>query len=107
MAKFYGEVGYRITEETAPGVWRPRLVERNYYGDVLRNRSTIYANSNDKVNDDIHLSNEISIVADSFAYENFHNIIYVEYLGARWKVNSVVVQRPRLNLTLGGVYNGD
>lgn len=112
MAKFYGEIGYRVTEETAPGVWRPRIVKRNYYGDIIRNKSTINAYSRGlqdagKVNDDVHVSNEISIVADAFANENFHNIIYVVYLGTKWKVNNVDVQRPRLNLTLGSVYNGD
>lgn len=111
MARFFGEIGYRITAETTPGVWRPQLYTRNYFGDLVKNRSSIYSGLNSqeigKVNDDINLSNNISIVADAFAYENFHNIIYVEYLGVRWKVNSVEVQRPRLILTLGGVYNGD
>lgn len=111
MARFYGEIGYRVTAETAPGVWRPQLATRNYIGDLVKNRSSIYAGMNSqeigKVNDDVSLSNNISIIADAFAYENFHNIIYVEYLGVKWKVTSVEVQRPRLILTLGGVYNGE
>ena len=32
---------------------------------------------------------------------------YVEWMGTRWKVTNVVVQRPRLILTVGEVYNGN
>jgi hypothetical protein len=32
---------------------------------------------------------------------------YVEFMGAKWKVSSVdATKRPRLVLTLGGLYNG-
>ena len=33
MAKFYGIIGYAITEEIKPGVWTERIIERMYYGD--------------------------------------------------------------------------
>ncbi len=103
MAKFYGNVGYAITEETKPGVWMPRIVDKPYYGDLIRNSRRLENTS--KVNDDVSLENQISIVADPFAYENFHNIRYVEYLGAKWKVSNIEVQYPRLVLTVGGVWN--
>ena len=51
------------------------------------------------------LSDEISIVADPFANENYFAIRFVEYMGAKWKVQSISVQFPRLNLSLGGLYN--
>jgi hypothetical protein len=105
MAKFYGKIGYAITTETAPGVWRPSIVEREYYGDVTRNLRRL--ESAQQVNDNINISNTISIVADPFAYENFYTMRYVEYMGAKWKVSSVEVQRPRLLLTLGGIWNGE
>ena len=103
MAKFYGNVGYAITEETKPGVWMPRIVDKPYYGDLMRNSRRLENTS--KVNDDVSLENQISIVADPFAYENFHNIRYVEYLGTKWKVSNIEVQYPRLVLTVGGVWN--
>lgn len=105
MAKFYGKIGYAITTETAPGVWRPSIVERAYYGDVTRNLRRL--ETAQQVNDNINISNTISIVADPFAYENFYTMRYVEYMGAKWKVSSVEVQRPRLLLTLGGIWNGE
>lgn len=104
MAKFYGEVGYAFQEETAPDVWTERVVTRNYRGDTLQ-MSRRY-DSSQNVADNLVVSNRISILADAFAYEHYFAIRYVKWMGARWKVSSVEVQRPRLILSLGGVYNG-
>jgi hypothetical protein len=52
------------------------------------------------------INNQISIVADPFANQNFHSMKYVEFMGTRWKITNVDVQYPRLILTMGGVYNG-
>ena len=103
MAKFYGVIGYGETEETTPGVWKPKITERSYYGDLTRNTRRLQ--SADKLNDNICISNEISIVADPFAYKNFHLMLYVEFMGAKWKITNVEVQYPRLILTIGDVYN--
>lgn len=105
MAKYYGAVGYAVTKETSPGVWEEDVTERMYYGDILRNNRKL--NSADKINDDISISNEISIVADPYAMENFHAMRYVEFMGTRWKIANVDVQFPRLVLSLGGIYNGE
>lgn len=103
MARYYGKVGYALTEETAPGVWSETFTEREYYGDEIRNYRRLEPAG--KVNDNITIANNISIVADPFAMENFHAIRYAEYMGTMWEVSSVEVQYPRLILTLGGVYN--
>lgn len=105
MAKFYGKIGYAVTEETAPGVWKEQITEREYYGDLIRNTRSLQ--SSGQLNDNINISNELSIVADPFANQNFHNMRYVEYMGTRWKISNVRVEYPRLILTLGGVYNGE
>lgn len=104
MNKFYGKIGYAISEETTPGVWVERIVERSYYGDVIRNIRRLQSSEN--LNDNINVSNEISIVADAFANQNFHSMRYVEYMGTKWKVSSIEVKYPRLILSIGGVYNG-
>ena len=104
MAKFYGALGYAKTVETMPGVWTEQITERDYYGDVIRNSRRLQ--SSDKVNDDINISNQISIVADPYAINNFHSMRYAEFMGTKWKISEVEVQYPRLLLTLGGLYNG-
>ena len=105
MSKFYGEVGYAPTVETRPGVWEEVIKPRNYYGDVTRNMRRYQ--TADKLNDDLVINNQISIVADPYAMQNFHLIRYVEWMGTKWKVSNVDVQYPRLILEIGGVYNGD
>lgn len=104
MAKFYGPVGYGHTIETKPGVFKDEITERNYTGEVIRD--TRQLQGGDKVNDDISVTNSISIMADGYASENFFAIRYVGWAGTLWKVSDIEVQRPRLILRLGGVYNG-
>lgn len=103
--KWFGTIGYAETVETKPGIWEERITEREYFGDLIRNSRRIQ--STDKVNSDLDISNEISIVSDPYAYENFHSMRYAEFMGAKWKITNVEVQYPRLTLTLGGVYNGE
>lgn len=106
MAKWFGKVGYNMgTVETEPGVWEEQYVEREYFGDVYRN--TRLLQSSGGVNDNVNIANQISIVADPFADQNFHAIRYVEFMDANWKITNIEVQRPRLILTIGGVFNGD
>lgn len=105
MAKFCGVIGFAETAETAPGVWRAVITERQYKGDIGRNTRKLEDSGN--VNDNINISNEISIVADAYANNNFFSIRYVKFMGAKWKVKSVDVKPPRLVLTLGGVYNAE
>lgn len=105
MAKYYGSIGYAETIETSPGVWINRIIERNSYGDVIRNTSR-NTPSSESTNDDLSINNQFSIVADAYANKNFHSIKYVEFMGTKWKVTSVDVQPPRLILSLGGIYNG-
>ena len=102
--RFYGKVGYAVTEETSPDVWQEVVRDIYYRGDVRRVTRRLV--SGDKVNDDVNVSNEISILADAFALQNFQNIRYVEWNGTKWKVSSVTVERPRMTLEIGGLYNG-
>ena len=104
MAKFYGEIGYSTTTETSPGVWEEQITARNYYGELVRNTRRLQ--TTDQVNDSINISNEISIVADPYAINNFHSMRYIEFMGTKWKITNVEVRYPRLILTLGGEYDG-
>lgn len=104
MAKYYGKIGFGLAdEETAPGVWNPVPVEKSYSGDVLQN--FMRHEVGESVNDNITISNQISIVGDPYAYQNFHSMKYIWYMGTRWKIMNVDVKYPRLILTIGGVYN--
>ena len=103
MAKFYGKIGFAENVEIEKGGWEEEITERSYFGDVTRNIRRLRAAS--KVNSDVDISNEISIVADPYANENFHTMRYVVFMGSKWKIESVEVQYPRLILSIGGLYN--
>lgn len=103
MNKFYGKIGFAESIETSPGVWTEKIVERNYYGDVLSNVRRLEGAQ--QVNDNLNINNRISILADPYVTEHFHDMRYIELFGARWKANSVEVQFPRLILTIGSIYN--
>ena len=104
MAKFYGVIGFATIEQTERGIYEEKIVENEYMGDVIRNTRRLRDAA--KINDDITISNQISIIADPYANNNFHSMRYVVFMGSKWKVVEVEVQYPRLILTLGGLYNG-
>lgn len=103
MGKYYGLIGFAETKETEPSVYEEVITERRYYGDISRNTRRL--SSNDKINNDISIGNDLSIIADPYARYNFHKIIYAEFMGTKWKVESVNEQYPRLILSLGAMYN--
>lgn len=105
--KFYGLIGFSEDKaEVRPGVFRAQIKEYLYSGDYNR-VSTAYR-TNEQVNDDISDSAEISIVGDSHAFQNMHQIVYAVWRGVKWKVTNIDdAKHPRLILTLGGIYNDD
>lgn len=105
MAKFYGKVGFVVTEETAPDVYTEKPIARYYMGDVIRNIKK--ATTGEGINNNLDINNQISIIADQFAFSHFFAMRYVEWMGAYWNVQSVEVQSPRLIISIGGVYNGE
>ena len=107
MAKYYGSVGFVITkeDEASPGDWISEIIEKKYYGEVIRRRRSWKETNN--LNDDIAISNEISILADPFAYQYLGDIRYVTWHGTKWRVTNIDVSHPRITLSIGGVYNDD
>ncbi len=104
MAKFYGQIGFGTMVETIPDVWESVEVPKEYFGDLVRNQRR-WTNG-ESVNENLEISNEISILLDDFIKENLGAIKWVEVMGQKWKVNSITLEYPRVRLTLGGVYNG-
>ena len=105
MAKWYGKIGFCVQEEIEPGIWEDKTTEEYYYGELLSNFRKLQNSGG--VNDNINIANKISIISDPFAEQNFFAMKYAEFMGVKWKITDVEVQRPRLILTLGGVYNGE
>lgn len=105
MAKYFGMIGFAETVETAPGVWSEKVIERPYRGDITR-MIRRWDNS-EHLNDNISLGNTLSIVADDYILDHCYAIRYVTWRGIRWEISTIDIQRPRLVLSFGGVYNGN
>jgi hypothetical protein len=107
--RFHGAVGYASNVETSPGAWTEVITEMQYTGDVLRNSRRLESVSAEppKTNADLSLSNSFSIMADDQAYNNFNDMRYVQWNGSYWKITDVEVRRPRLILTVGGIWDGN
>lgn len=105
MTKFFGEIGFTETKETAPGVYTNSVTPIPYYGDIERQGRRW--EQGESINDDLVVNNYVSILADDFAVENMGNMVWVEFLGSKWKIRSVEMEYPRIKLTLGGVWNDE
>lgn len=102
--RFYGTIGFSYEEETAPGIWRQISQDHQAYGDVLANTRRWQTDSD--VNDDLNVTNRISVLANRFMFEHVGAMKYVLWNGTKWKIVSAELSRPRIIITLGGVYNG-
>lgn len=103
--KWFGDIGFKEEIEESPRVFVPKVVPRQFFGDVLRDAWR--EQQGDKINADLHISNRLSVVADQYLQNNFHKIAYVTFGGAKWTVSDVEVNYPRLTLTLGSLYKED
>ena len=73
--KFSGPIGFSETVEIRPGVMQPKITEKHYKGDVLRKISKWQQGY--QANDDLTVNNQISIVANEYAFKHFSSIKYV------------------------------
>lgn len=104
MSKFSGHIGYlKDTGTDDTGVYHVDIERFPIHGDLIRLSRDL--SEQQQKTDEITLGNRFSIVASSYATQNFTRIAYIEYLGTKWKATSVEVQSPRLIITVGGVYN--
>jgi len=104
MTRFAGVIGYGETQEVPPGSgdWKEVIVEREYFGRVVRNSRRI--RDTGQVNPDLSLQNSIEIVADAYARDNMEKLLYVVWRGNAWKVDEITEMHPRLFLKLGELY---
>lgn len=108
MTKYSGFIGVeKGSTEISPGIWSASgMVEIPARGDLL-NLSKRYSEGDNKITDDLSVSNRISLLAAYDLLGNVGSIRYATLLGSRWKVVTLEFLGHRLILTLGGVWNGE
>lgn len=103
--KFSGKAGFRIDDvETEHGVYEPIVVVKAIKGSVVINHYQ-HQNSDKSTIDNVRITNQLSIVANQFLNEHISNLMYIEFQGVKWKVESFDIRPPRVVVSLGGVYN--
>ena len=74
MNRWCGKIGFAEQVESAPSVWTEEITERIYRGDVLRNTRRLQ--DLQQINNNISISNQISIVGDAYIRDHFVIISY-------------------------------
>lgn len=105
MAKKVFVIGYATDVEQPGGVWIKEITERTLKGDLTR--TSARQSSSDSVNGTLSLTDTATVVADAYAMQHYSAITYIKVDGGAWTVTTVSVERPRLILRMGEVYNGE
>ena len=106
MSKWFGKIGFTLpVREIEPGVWDNPVEEHEYYGDMTSNRWK--RQSSGEINDNLNLANVLSILADPFAFENHSCIAYVDILSYFFIGTEQLILSWIMNLSIGGVWNGN
>lgn len=96
-------VGYVNQKETSPGVWSPVETFTTMKGNVIRQNAS--NRDGDKMNDDISLDHRVSLLGDAYAFDNYYNLKWIQIEGRKWEISSVEIERPRIIVSLGGLWN--
>lgn len=105
MTRFYGKIGFSVTKETRPGIFKETYIEKMYKGFVTRN--TRRWDQSEYLNDNININNDISIIADGFAISHFGVMRYVKWMNQTFEITSATLDTDvhRITLSIGGVFN--
>jgi len=104
MARFSGKIGLnRGYSEVSPGVHRAEIEEIDVRG-IMRNLSIRTPNAG--VREGVTARHVLSIVTPERSVIDFTEAEYVIWQSQKWAVTALEYKRPRVDLTLGGLYNG-
>ena len=105
MSRFSGLLGFVRTELSDGGVYIEVATEVKVKGILKKISSRTY--SEQEVNASVRLANEISVIGNNEIFNHLTSLKYVVWKGTKWSVTTITVEPPRVNIILGGVYNGN
>ena len=104
MSKFRGSIGInRGSVETSPGIFEPSIEELEVTGE-MRNLSAKWRSHEQR--ESVSIRHALSIVTPEDSIIDYTEVVYVIWQSQKWSVVSIEYKRPRIELALGGVYNG-
>lgn len=106
MTRFWGIIGVdRGPQEraTEPGIYDRVIEDIQVSGELRQTRLTWQQAS---LGEGVRAQHVLSMIAPDDSDINFTEVVYVEWQGRKWAVVSITYKRPRVEFTLGGLYNG-
>lgn len=105
MAKFRGTIGFVIDDvEVSPGIYKTEIIERTYTGDIYRDSKRM-TDSSSTTNQSVSLSISFNFLTDNFAIDYLYAMSYLIFRGKKWSISTLELKYPRMEITLGGLYN--
>jgi len=103
MSRFWGNVGInRGYVETAPGVHTEDIVEIEVMGE-MRNIGARLPNANQR--EGVTARHVLSLINPEDFEIDFTEAVYIWWQNRKWAVVAIEYKRPRVELSLGGLYN--
>lgn len=101
--RFRGHIGIQSEAiEIQPGIYTSEIREVLINGDIYPRKTTWPESKMSGAS----LNMILSILTPETTDIKFSEIVYVEYESEKWSVVGIEHERPRVKLTLGGIYNG-
>ncbi len=104
MSRFWGPIGVtRGPVETAPGIFK-RVIEEVDVTGQMRQASLRWPQAG--MREGLSAKHVLSVVTPEDSDIDFTEVVYIVWKSRKWSVTSIQYKRPRVELTLGGLYNG-
>ena len=104
MARYLGNIGInRGIFETSPGIPEVLIEEVEVQGEM---RSLGLRWPEAGMGDQLSARHILSIVTPEDTIIDFTEVVWIEWQGRKWDVDSIEYKRPRVELGLGGLYSG-
>lgn len=104
MSRFWGKIGLnRGPVETRPGILEEVIEEVEVYGEI-RGAKASWPNAG--IREGIHLQHVLSMITPEDSEIDPTEAVYVVWKNRKWAVKYIQFKQPRVELGLGGLYNG-
>ncbi len=104
MTKFWGTIGINCgATEGEPGILIPTIEEVQVAGN-MRLEGARWRNH--ELGDSVTAKHVLSIVTPEDSTIDFAEAVYICWQNQKWSIVAIKYLRPRVELTLGGLYNG-
>jgi hypothetical protein len=104
MARYWGVIGInRGPVQTSPGILTPKIEEVQVSGEMRQERLNWPQAG---MREGLSARHVLSVITPEDSDIDFTEAVYISWQGRKWSVTSIQYKRPRVELSLGGIYSG-